>query len=295
MESIMDILITIVGIGMVVLLWVILYDSNRYVIRKHKVIDRRIKKPCRAVLLTDLHNKRYGKNNEKLLVSIREQKPDFILIAGDLVTAKPKGDLKPALQLLGELAKEYPIYYGNGNHEHRLKLYPKVYGDMAQRYEKALQEIGVAPLVNCHVNLPEYGISIYGAEIDESFYRHFHVGDMKPQYLPEILGQAPSNSYTVLLAHNPDYFPQYAAWGADLTLAGHVHGGIARVPFWGKGVLSPALCLFPKYDGGVFQEGNAVMVLSRGMGTHTIPVRVFNPAELWVLEWQSETAGNILQ
>ncbi len=287
-ESIIDILITIVGVGMIVLLWVIFYDSNRFVIRKHKITDRRIKKPCRAVLLTDLHNKCYGKNNEKLLASIREQNPDFILIAGDLVTARPKGDLRPALQLLGVLAKEYPVYYGNGNHEHRLKLYPKVYGDMAQRNEKALQEIGIAPLVNCHVNLPEYGISIYGAEIGESFYRHFQIADMQPRYLPEILGQASRDSYTVLLAHNPDYFPQYAAWGADLTLAGHVHGGIARVPIWGKGVLSPALRLFPKYDGGIFREGNAVMILSRGMGTHTIPIRVFNPAELWVVEWKSE-------
>ena len=71
-------------------------------------------------------------------------------------------------------------------------------------------------------------------------------------------------------------------------MAGHVHGGIARVPIWGKGVLSPALRLFPKYDGGIFREGNAVMILSRGMGTHTIPIRVFNPAELWVVEWKSE-------
>jgi len=286
-EGMMDILMTLAGIAAVALGWVILYDSNRFVIKKYTAVDRRIKRKCRAVVLTDLHNKRYGKKNERLLSAIKAQKPDFILIAGDLVTAKPEASLEPAVEFLRELAGDYPVYYGNGNHEHRLKLYPEIYGDMAARYEKALKEIGIEPMVNQHVELPEYGLAIYGAEIDKYFYRRFRLGEMKPDYLEGILGQASGDLYTVLLAHNPDYFPQYAAWGAELTLAGHVHGGVARVPFWGKGVLSPALRLFPKYDGGIFREGGAVMLLSRGLGTHTIPIRVFNPAELWVVEFDN--------
>lgn len=284
----MDILITIIGIAAVVLLWVMLYDSNRFVIRKHTVQDRRIQKACRAILVTDLHNKRYGKDNSALLGAIREQQPDFILIAGDVLTAKPGASLEPALQFLRALAGEYPIYYANGNHEHRLKLYPETYGDMAQRYEEALEEMGIFRLVNGHADLPEYGIAVYGSEIDKFFYRRFKVRRMEEDYLPGILGQAPADRFTVLLAHNPDYFPQYAAWGADLTLSGHIHGGVARVPIWGRGVVSPAWRLFPRYDGGIFKEGKAVMLLSRGLGIHTIPVRLFNPAELWVVEFWPE-------
>lgn len=287
----MDLFITIMGIGAVLLLWVMLYDSNRFVVRKHVVADGRIKRDCRAVLLTDLHNKRYGRDNEVLLAEIRRQQPDFVLVAGDVLTAKKNVAMEPALRLLGALAKEYPIYYGNGNHEHRLKLYPEVYGDAGQRYAAGLAEIKVEPLVNRHVKLPEYGIFVYGAEIDRRFYKRFKLKNMEPEYLKGLLGQAPADGYTVLLAHNPDYFPQYASWGADLVLSGHVHGGVARVPFWGKGVLSPALRLFPKYDGGVFKRENAVMVLSRGLGTHTIPVRIFNPAELWVLEFHGAPEG----
>lgn len=281
----MDILITIIGIAAMALLWVTLYDSNRFVVKKYAARDKRIQKPCRAVLVTDLHNKRYGKDNEALLGAIREQQPDFILIAGDVLTAKPGASLEPALQFLRALAGEYPVYYANGNHEHRLKLYPEAYGDMAQRYGKALADMGIEPLVNSHVELPEYGITVYGSEIDKFFYKRFKVRKMGEEYLPGILGQASRNHFTVLLAHNPDYFPQYAAWGADLTLSGHIHGGLARVPIWGKGVVSPAWRLFPRYDGGVFQEEGAVMLLSRGLGTHTIPVRIFNPAELWVVEF----------
>lgn len=284
----MEVIVTIVGIAVVVLLWVIIYDSNRFVVRRYEITDRRIRKPCRAVVLADLHNKRYGKNNEKLLASVREQQPDIVLIAGDIITAKPGRGLEPALQLLRELSKDYPVYYGNGNHEQRLKLYPKVYGDMAEKYETALREMGVKPLVNAHVELKGYGIALYGSEIHKYYYKRFRVMDMGADYLPALLGRAPEELYTIILAHNPDYFPHYAEWGADLTLSGHVHGGVARVPFWGKGVIAPTLRLFPEYDGGIYEDKGAVMVLSRGLGSHTIPIRVFNPGELWVVEMKPE-------
>lgn len=281
-----DVLITVIAILALILIWVALCDSNRFVIKEYAATDGRIRKPCRAVFLTDLHNKCYGKDNRVLLEAIDAQAPDFILTAGDLLTAKPNASMEPALALLGELAKKYPIYYADGNHEHRLKLYPDIYGDMAERYERALGERKIERLVNSHVSLREYGIAIFGCEIDRHYYKRFSTARMEPDYMPGILGQAPGEAYTVLLAHNPDYFPQYAAWGADLTLAGHVHGGVARVPFWGKGVLAPSCRLFPRYDGGVFREGDAAMVLSRGLGMHTVPVRVFNPAELWVISFQ---------
>lgn len=285
----MNVLITIIGIAALLLFWVILFDSNRFVVKRHTVTDGRIKKDFRAVVLSDLHNKQYGKNNEALLAAIRSQKPDIVLIAGDILTAKKNASMEPAVVLLRELAREYPVYYGNGNHEHRLKLYPKIYGDMADRYAEALREMGIEPLVNSHVSLPEYGVSIYGSEIHERYFKRFRREKMGEGYLPGLLGRTDQNMYTVLLAHDPDYFPRYASWGADLVLSGHVHGGVARVPFWGRGVISPALLPFPKYDGGIFRQGNATMVLSRGLGTHTIPIRVFNPAELWVVEFRAET------
>lgn len=283
-----DILLTIIVIIALALLWVMLYDTNRFVIKKHSVADPRIRRRCRAVLLTDLHNKCYGKENQRLLAAIHGKEPDFILIAGDLLTANPNAPTQPALQLLESLAKTYPVYYANGNHEQRLREASRCYGKMAKQYKKALKRIGIEPLLNSHVNLPEFGISVYGAEIDMEYYKRFRTRNMPSEYLPHLLGQAPADTYTVLLAHNPDYFPQYAAWGADLTLSGHVHGGVARVPFWGKGVLSPSWHVFPKYDGGIFREKESVMVLSRGLGSHTIPVRVFNPGELWVIDFQPQ-------
>ena len=46
------------------------------------------------------------------------------------------------------------------------------------------------------------------------------------------------------------------------------------------GVISPRLHLFPRYDGGKFTCGNSTMIVSRGLGMHTIPFRFNNPGEL---------------
>ena len=276
----MDVVITVIAVILVVLVWIMLYDSNRFVVRHYSLRDQRIKKPVKAVVLADLHNKRYGKENERLLQAIDEIRPDMILIAGDILTAKPKASLETAVDLLTKLAGKYPIYYGNGNHEHRLKLYLENYGDMAERYEEALQKIGIRRLVNEHTVLEESGICIYGSEIDKLYYKRFGIQPMDPEYLKSLLGQPSAEKYTILIAHNPDYFPKYADWGADLVLAGHVHGGMVRVPIWGKGVVSPNVRLFPKYDGGEFTLGKTRMLLSRGLGMHTIPVRLFNPGEV---------------
>ena len=289
-----NILATIFVIILVILLWVMIFDSNRFVIVRHSLSDRRIKKPCRAVVLADLHNKCYGKNNEQLLAAVKDCKPDFILVAGDIPTAKKGKGLEIAISLMSELAKDYPVYYASGNHEHRMKLYPETYGDMGERYEEALREAGVHRLVNEHISLEENGIQIYGSEIDKSFYKRFGVQPMGADYMESILGKSGKGQYTVLIAHNPDYFPQYAAWGADLVLSGHIHGGIVRVPIWGKGVVSPNVRLFPKYDGGIFKEDKSAMLLSRGLGMHTIPVRLFNPGDLLVVDFEPDKGTDVL-
>ena len=193
----MDVVITVIAVILVVLVWIMLYDSNRFVVRHYFLRDQRIKKPVKAVVLADLHNKRYGKENERLLQAIDEIRPDMIPIAGDILTAKPKASLETAVDLLTKLAGKYPIYYGNGNHEHRLKLYPENYGDMAERYEEALQKIGIRRLVNEHTVLEESGICIYGSEIDKLYYKRFGIQPMDPEYLKSLLGQPSAEKYTI--------------------------------------------------------------------------------------------------
>lgn len=98
-----------------------------------------------------------------------------------------------------------------------------------------------------------------------------------------LLGRPDPEKFSLLIAHNPDFFETYADWGADLVVSGHVHGGLMRLPVLG-GVISPAIRLFPAYDGGEFRKGKAAMILGRGLGTHTLPIRIFNPGELVVID-----------
>lgn len=262
--------------------WII--DTHRFVTRYYNIEDNRVSRDIRLVLLSDLHNKSYGKNNYKLIEAIREAKPDVILIAGDMCNGIKGSDYSPASSLVGELAKEYTLYYGFGNHEYRLRRYPNTYGDMWDNYERSLKEIGVSLMDNTHEYIPEYNIDIAAVNIDRDFYKRFRGGKrLTKEDVNSYLGKARKDCMQLLIAHNPEYFKAYSEWGADLTVSGHVHGGIMRLPVIG-GIVSPRLIDFPRYSDGQYSLNGKNIIVSCGLGTHTIHIRVFNPAELAVID-----------
>ena len=127
----------------IVFLWVMIWDSNRFVIRKYAFQSDRLKKNCRIVFLTDLHNKEYGIGNEKLLQAIGELAPDLILIGGDMLQAKPGVSFEKGAKLVLKCAEKYPVCYAFGNHEYRAGIYPETYGTMYQDYMKCFEESNV--------------------------------------------------------------------------------------------------------------------------------------------------------
>lgn len=275
-------IVTVIALLLFFFIMIMVLDGNRFRVVSYEISHEKIKKPYTFVVLSDLHNKVYGKNHEKLIRAIEKEQPAGVLIAGDLLTAKPGYPLHLALDLLEQLAPKYPIYYGMGNHEARLFLYPEVYGTMGADYEEKLKGLGISLLRNESRSLGE-DLVITGLDMKREYYKRFKKTTMTTEYLKKTLGEKNKDKFQILLAHHPDYFQEYSSWGADLVLSGHVHGGMVRLPFLG-GVISPALRLFPKYDGGSFEEKESRMILSRGLGMHTIPVRLFNPGELVVLK-----------
>ena len=272
------VVLIIIVILAVFFLTVMIIDGNRFHVVEYQLYSSKVKKEHRYVVLSDLHNKSYGEKNSKLIRKITKLTPEGILIAGDILTAKPEKSYEVALDLIKNLAEKYPIYYGMGNHETRLFLYPETYGDMGERYLADLNKASVDFLKN-ESRQCEDNIRITGLDMNKAYYKRFKKEPMDSGYLQETLGEANEGKYEILLAHNPDYFEEYVAWGADLVLSGHVHGGMMRLPVLG-GVVSPSFKLFPKYDGGIFKLGKSTMILSRGLGMHTIPIRIFNPGEL---------------
>lgn len=241
--------------------------------------------PVKFVLISDLHNKVYGIKNDLLIDAIRRQQPDAILIAGDILTSDPREPLDVALHFMKELASlSIPIYYGNGNHECRIRKHTDKFGDRYARYTGYLRELGVQLLENSQAAASIKGnpFTFYGYELEERHYKKSNFKKLEACELTNVFGSPDETRYNILLAHNPVGFDAYASWGADLTVSGHVHGGIIRIPGIG-GVISPQARLFPKYDAGLFQKGERSMVVSPGLGTHTVNIRIFNPAQLIVI------------
>lgn len=279
----MKILIGIIILFILICIVSWIADTHRFVVRNYEIADSRVSKPVRFVLLSDLHNKEYGVDNEKLIAAVHDAAPDAVLIAGDLLNGLKDHDFQPALKVLEQLGKSYPIYYGMGNHEYRLKIYPKTYGSMWEDYKAQVEALGLRIYDNESVRLEDYNINLSAVTIDRSFYKRFRKTRLSVEDMKGYLGEPDGGAYTLLIAHNPEYFGTYAEWGSDLTVSGHVHGGIMRLPFVG-GIVSPRLIEFPKYSNGQYSIGDKNMIVSCGLGTHTIHIRVFNPAELSVID-----------
>ena len=267
---------------------VIYHDTHNFVVRNYEVKTDKIKGDFTFVLLSDLHGYVYGRDNDRLIKAVEDINPDAVLCAGDMFVAhRQNGVLQMGAgeHVLKELAAKYPVYAGNGNHERKIKEYTKEYGNTFDRYRSGLVRSGVTYLENETCDIADRGIKVTGLDLGLDYFQKIIKKHMEPDLMQEKLGQISAGErkkFRVLIAHNPQYFKEYAAWGADLTVAGHVHGGIIRLPFLG-GVISPSIALFPKYDGGKFEMDGRTMILSRGLGTHTIHVRMFNPGEVSVI------------
>lgn len=240
---------------------------------------------CRMVFLSDLHNNVYGYRNNRLYEAVRRTKPDIILVGGDMLVGKNGHDYEKALDFLSRLPKLCPVYCANGNHEQRMKEHPEAYEQSYREYREALVRAGVRFLENESEEISVGGIPVRvtGLEIPETGYTRFGRQEIDEDTVRACVGECDKDYYQILLAHNPSYMEAYLSWGADLILSGHLHGGIVRIPGF-RGVISPGLELFPKYSGGYYKKGRQTAVVSRGLGCHTFPIRLFNPAELVVLE-----------
>ncbi|MBR3268817.1 MAG: metallophosphoesterase [Oscillospiraceae bacterium] len=227
----------------------------------------------RIVQLSDLHRRRFGRHQERLIRLTKEQNPEIIVITGDLVS-RCAADFTETGLLIQNLCAIAPVLTVCGNHEADLP------SGLFAKYRRTLKQSGAVMLDNRILRIG--GIYFAGAAFSRDYYRGgglFGFTGKKTctaKVLRKRFGKCPPG--TVLLAHNPLWFPAYAEWGAALTLSGHVHGGAVRLPLAG-GILSPERTFFPRYDKGLFKIGSAAMIVSGGLGKP----RLFNPPEICVI------------
>lgn len=225
--------------------------------------------------ISDLHNKSFGENQKYLIKHIRDEKPNIIVITGDLIDSRRYNEYI-AMQFVKEAIKISPVYYVTGNHEMRSGKFKEL--------EEQLTNAGARVLRNSWEKIDIEGQSIIIAGADDPYTRIRHREPIViEQYLQEIKKDLDENSFKVLLSHRPEKIDAYAAFGFDLVFSGHAHGGQFRIPFLG-GVAVPNQGFFPKYTSGIHKVDDTIMIISRGLGNSIIPQRIFNRPEIIIAE-----------
>lgn len=237
----------------------------------------------RIVQISDLHNAKFGKNNQKLVDRIRECAPDMIVLTGDLVDSNHT-NVDRAVQFVNEIVKICPVYYVTGNHEYWLDT---------SEYEKLMDGLvsaGVVILDNQVVEISRGDAKFRLVGLDdrsladgtlEALLSDESIRNNQAEQKEETADNEDSGEkeLTVVLAHEPQYLARYAGTGVDLVLSGHAHGGQFRLPFVG-GIVAPDQGFLPEYTAGEYYMNGTEMIVSRGLGNSVIPVRLFNYPEI---------------
>ena len=211
--------------------------------------------------LTDLHTRELGRPERRLLELLDEEKPDVIVITGDVTNND--GNAADTRALLERLHAPLGVWMVRGNWEiWQLKESPNA----------LYQSLGIHYLIN-ESQPVRAGLWIVGLDDPRA-------GRPDPN---RAYGQVPAGMTTITLLHAPAIF-QLLAGRTNLVLAGHTHGGQVRLPFlpplWLPEASGP-------YVAGWYERRGTRMYVSRGIGMSVLPIRFLCRPELTII-----TMGN---
>lgn len=235
--------------------------------------EGKIGSPVRFALVTDLHSCYYGKDQLQLIRMIDKEKPDAILLSGDIFDDRL--GQKNARIFIEGVADRYPCFYVTGNHE----FWSKKEDEM----KEFLASKGVTVLEGNARNISINGNDIDICGVDDPTY-------MTESEWKERLDRADkesnSENYRILLSHRPEKVEVYEKYNFDLILCGHAHGGQWRIPFTKRGVAAPNQGLLPAYVDGLYDLDNgSEMIVSRGLARERMPYpRFFNHPEVVIID-----------
>jgi predicted MPP superfamily phosphohydrolase len=238
-------------------------------ISQYTVHAEEITKPIRVVMLSDLHGSMYGENQVDLINAVKNQKPDLIVFAGDiLVEDMPH---LATVMLLEGIAGICPCYASAGNHELRI--------EDDNSWKKIFSDYGVTV-----VGSECLTITVNGQTIDICGLEDMYAGEDEFLRQVDALTDFKPSNYSILLSHHAEFVDIYKTFDFDLIFSGHAHGGQWRIPYVLNGVFAPDQGFFPKYTGGVYEYNNTSHVIGRGLVKFYIIPRVFNRPELVVVD-----------
>ncbi|WP_130807747.1 metallophosphoesterase [Senegalia massiliensis] len=255
-----------ISIIIVLLLIVFLYTQNNFIkVTKLKVNIRKdlgIFNGLKILHLSDLHNKSFGKNQNKIMKKIKSLNPDIIFFTGDLIDSRRDG-IENGVALLKECSSVASVYYITGNHEERSEKSLSLYEELNKLNVNILNDN------NDILIKGEYKLNIIGV-------RDKTISKGKSELISKLENiNMEKSDINILLAHRPSYIEHYTTQNFDLVFSGHAHGGQIRVPLIG-GLLAPDQGILPQYDSGLYKIDKTNLIVSRGLGNSLFPQRLFN-------------------
>ena len=250
--------------------------NTKLKIQHYSLESEKLTAPVRIVLITDLHSCSYGKGQRELIDAIHAQKPDIILLGGDICDDKlPHRNTELVLRAI---ADKYPCYYVTGNHEYWSREIEKIL--------KIFQSYNVPVLEGSFDTIDVRGqkLNICGIS-DPDCLKYTDKNYSITEQLKDAAVASENGNYTILLAHRPELIDSYLNYDFDLILAGHAHGGQWRLPGIINGLFAPNQGFFPRYAGGKYHFDDSYMIVSRGLARESTRIpRIFNRPELVVID-----------
>ena len=153
----------IVLIVAVLIVFVVTQSRGYDIVEYHLSTDKDITAPVRFVMLSDLHDTDVSHDgNKRLIRSIENIDPDFVILAGDMITSYMQSSYNSDItfDFLAELANRFTVYYGTGNHEQRYKAEPDRFGNKYEELVGYVKRLGIEFLSDSHTdrdadNMPE--------------------------------------------------------------------------------------------------------------------------------------------
>ncbi len=179
--------------------------------------DKPLARDYKIVMLSDLHIGYHNPRKElaRWIDLVNAEKPDFVLIAGDIID----GSMRPLIE--EQMADEFhrlqaPVYACLGNHE----FYA---GNSTAR--KFYHDAGIHLLID-EVSVIDFSIVVIGRD-DRTNRRRKPLSALvcKPQIATLQQSKDNSQTYTIVLDHQPYHLDRAEAAGVDFQLSGHTHRG----------------------------------------------------------------------
>ena len=271
-------IVLVAVIAIAVFIKVEIYISyNSLETEEYTISSDRINSEVKLALISDLHDHTFGEKNEELVQMLKEQEPDLILMAGDMINDISK-DSHVAVELIEQVKDIAPVYYSLGNQEE------DYIGRGTSDLLNELKDAGAIVLDDSYQDIQVNGNAIrLGGMYDYAFAldgnNTTRKKNMRPSLYQFLTDFQDTDSYRLMMAHRPDSFifgDAAKTWEIDLVVSGHNHGGQVILPFLG-GIYGGDQGWFPKYVDGVHHFKKVKnMVITRGLGSGEEKLPRFN-------------------